>query len=253
MVLVVSLIRSLLSLPELGLRRAWLLNHVQQMSLDEAAQLLDALCKSSERGDPAAREALVAWVVGLVQLGDCPWVATLRQASVEDGLLSLNRLLRQIAPSPSLSDSMPPVPDYGTGRELTVGERRSLARRPNRRAFDRLLSDPHPLVMRTLLHNPRLTEDDVVRLVVKRPLRSAVIDELAQCPGWLVRPRVRMTLLHNPGTPSSVTLPLLALCKRDELVEILENTGLNAVLRATARELLDRRPPLGEVTVETLQ
>jgi len=246
------LIRTLLSLQELKLRRAWLLDHVQQMSVVDAAPLLDALCKSAERGDPAAREALIAWVVGLVQLGDCPWVAALRQSSVEDGLLSLNRLLRPVISSPSASESMPPVPDYGVGRELTVGERRSLARRPNRRAFERLLSDPHPLVVRILLHNPRLTEDDVVRLAVRRPLRSAVIDELAQCPDWLVRPRVRMTLLHNPGTPGTVTLPLLALCKRDELVEVLENTGVNPVLRTTARELLDRRPPLGEAPISTL-
>jgi hypothetical protein len=246
------LIRTLLSLQELTLRRTWLLDHVQQMPVLEAAPLLDALCKSAERGDPAAREALVAWVVGLVQLGDCPWVTALRQTSVDDGLLSLNRLLRPVTQAHATTESMPPVPDYGMGRELTVGERRSLARRPNRRAFERLLSDPHPLVVRTLLHNPRLTEDDVVRLAVRRPLRSAVIDELAQCPDWLVRPRVRMTLLHNPGTPGYVTLPLLALCKRDELVEVLENTAVNAVLRTTARELLDRRPPLGECPTSTL-
>ena len=253
MVAVTSLIRTLLSLPELKLRRAWLIYHVQQMSLADSARLLDALCKSAERGDPSAREALIAWVVGLVELGDCPWVTALRQGTLEHGLLSLNRLLRQIVPGVVTNESLPPVPDYGAGRELTVGERRSLARRPNRRAFERLLSDPHPLVMRTLLHNPRLTEDDVVRLVGKRPLRAAVIDELAHCPNWLVRPRVRMTLLHNPGTPGSVTSPLLALCKRDELAEILENTALSAVLRTTARELLDRRPPLGAVPNPTLQ
>ncbi len=252
MIFVNRLIRTLLSFHELKLRCAWLLDHVRQMTVVDAAPLLDALCKSAERGDPAAREALVAWVVGLIQLGDCPWVTALRQSSVEEGLLSLNRLLRPVISTPSAPESMPPVPDYGTGRELTVGERRSLARRPNRRAFERLLSDPHPLVMRTLLHNPRLTEDDVVRLAVRRPLRSAVIDELAQCPNWLVRPRVRMTLIHNPGTPGIVTLPLLALCKRDELVEVLENTAVNAVLRTTARELLDRRPPLGEAPINTL-
>jgi hypothetical protein len=248
-----NLIRTLLSLPELKLRAAWLMNHVQQLTPQESAPLLDALCKSSERGQPAAKEALVAWVVGLVQVGDCDWVILLRQASLEQGLLSLNRLLRPIAPAVASADTVPPVPDYGAGRELTVGERRSLARRPNRRAFDRLLADPHPLVIQILLHNPHLTEDDVVRLVSRRPLRQGVICELAQCPDWLVRPRVRMTLLHNPGTPGPVALPLLALCKRDELLEVLENAALNAVLRTTARELLDRRPPLGAVPNPTLQ
>ena len=253
MIPVASLIRTLLSLPELRTRTAWLLSRLREMPLSDVGDVLDALCKSSERGDPSAREALVPWVVGQVQLGDCSWVTALRKLTVESNLLSLNRMLRQAQPSNSPSDSVAPVPDYGAGRELTVGERRSLARRPNRRAFERLLSDPHPLVMRTLLHNPRLTEDDVVRLVGQRPLRGAVVEELSQCPDWLVRPRVRMTLIHNPGTPSNVTQPLLALCKRDELEEVRENTALNPTLRTTANELYNRRPPLGEVPLRTIQ
>jgi hypothetical protein len=142
-------------------------------------------------------------------------------------------------------ESAPAVPDYGAGRELTVGERRSLARQPNRRAFERLLRDPHPLVLRNLLGNPRLTEDDVVRLAARRPLREAIIAELVHRPEWLLRPRVRMTILHNPYTTSHIALALLSLCRRDELAEILENTALHPVLRSSARELLDRRPPLG--------
>jgi hypothetical protein len=249
---VTRLIRSLLSLPELRTRALWLLDHIQQMDVTDAAALLDALCKSSERGDAQAYEALIAWVVGLIQLGECSLVSELRRITVTSDLHSLNRMLRQSPPA-NMMDSLPPVPDYGAGRELTVGERRSLARRPNRRAFERLLSDPHPLVLEALLHNPRLTEDDVVRLVGKRPLRNAVVDELAQCPDWLVRPRVRMTLIHNPGTPSTISQPLLVLCKRDELDEVLQNTALSTVLRATAHELHTRRPPLGEAPVRTIQ
>ena len=252
MALVTNLIQSVLSFPELKLRRDWLLAHLQAISTTDSAALLDALCKSSERGDPAAREAMTAWVAGLVQLGDSPWVMQLRQRSVEEDLHSLNRLLLpfspvSVGPAPAAS-----VPDYGAGRELTVGERRSLARKPNRRAFEKLLHDPHPLVLRNLLQNPRLTEDDVLRLVAKRPLRPFVIDELVCFPEWLLRPRVRMTLLHNPGTFAHVAMPLLSLCKRDELAEILENTSLNGVLRSAARELLDRRPPLGIVSTPTV-
>ena len=40
------------------------------MDVTDAAALLDALCKSSERGDAQAYEALIAWVVGLIQLGE---------------------------------------------------------------------------------------------------------------------------------------------------------------------------------------
>jgi hypothetical protein len=100
-------------------------------------------------------------------------------------------------------------------------------------------------VLRNLLGNPRLTEDDVVRLVARRPLREAIIAELVQRPEWLLRPRVRMTILHNPYTTCHIALALIALCRRDELADIVENTALHPVLRSSARELLDRRPPLG--------
>ena len=69
------------------------------------------------------------------------------------------------------------IPDYGRGRPLTLGERKSLARRPDRAMLDRLLHDPHPDVIRRLLRNPRLTEDDVVRLAARRPGRPEVLVE----------------------------------------------------------------------------
>src|SRR6185369_16178692 len=159
---------------------------------------------------------------------------------------SLGRLLRR-APAPPRSVPPPdaaPVPDYGRGRDLTVGERRSLARAPTRRAFDKLLSDPHPLVIRQLLDNPRLTEDDVVRIAARRPVRPEAVTAIARAERWLKRPRVRLSILLNPGSPPSVAMPLLAACTRSELVEILHGADTSKVLRGTARELLARRPPL---------
>jgi hypothetical protein len=137
------------------------------------------------------------------------------------------------------------VPDYGTGRELTVGERRSLARRPSRRSFEMLLRDPHPLVIRQLLYNPKLTEDDVVRLVAHRPARAETLLEIARLPRWLSRPRVRLAMLLNPGTPQHIAVPLLGVCTRGELREVVSSADTAVLLRATAAELLVRRPPIG--------
>ena len=137
-----------------------------------------------------------------------------------------------------------PIPDYGTGRELTLGERRALARRPKRELFEKLLLDPHPMVMRNLLINPKLTEDDVVRLATKRPARVEVLRELVQLPRWLKRSRVRQALILNPGTPLDITLPLLSVSIRAELLEVIRSTRCPAVVRVTAQELLDRRPPM---------
>jgi hypothetical protein len=39
-------------------------------------------------------------------------------------------------------------------------------------------------------------------------------------------------------------MPLLGLCTREELRDLLKSTETSIVLRATAQELLARRPPL---------
>jgi hypothetical protein len=238
--------RVLLSLPDVTLRVGWLRAHLAELGDVEAAERLGTLCDDGERADPSSREALLVVAMLLVADGDSPFVERLRQHAEERRLLSLSRLLRRGADDGALgrSRSEPPVPDYGSGRELTVGERRSLARSGNRRIFEKLLRDPHPLVLKQLLGNPRLTEDDVVRLAARRPLHAAIVETLAESPRWLRRPRVRLALLLNPGTPPQVSMPLLAVCTRCELLEVVHGTDTDLGLRASARELLERSPPL---------
>ncbi len=240
--------RVLLGLPELPLRLAWLDERLRTWPLASVATLLDGLCEESERTEPDARETVAAIALLFVSLGECEFVARLREEAAGRHLLSLDRLLRRGPPGPAdgrLPEDLP-VPDYGAGRELTVGERRSLARRPHRRAFEKLLADPHPLVIRQLLVNPLLTESDVVRMAARRPARLVVMQELAQAPRWLARTRVRMSVLLNPGAPPETAIPLLALCNRPQLLEVLESADTALVLRGTARELFERRPPLRE-------
>lgn len=242
--------RALLSLPEVDLRVGWIRDQLGRLPLERAAQELNALCEDSERSVPEAREALLAVAIFVVGSADSPLLEALRAHAVAKGQLGLGRLLRARPEKKSRKKRAPeelPVPDYGAGRELTVGERRSLARRPNRRSFEKLLSDPHPLVIRQLLGNPKLTEDDVIRLATRRPARSEVMAQLAQSPRWLRRPRVRLSILLNPGAPSTMALPLLGLCTRGELRIVVESTEASPLLRSTARELVERRPPIDVV------
>lgn len=130
------------------------------------------------------------------------------------------------------------VPDYGKGRALTLGERKALARRPNRSLFDKLLLDPHPAVIRNVLANPMTTEDDVVRLAARRPLREEVIHEIIRHPKWNVRRRVRMALVLNPYTPAEVGVPLVGVLLRSELRTTLNGPDTNAEIRAAAEQRL---------------
>jgi len=245
--------RVLLSLPELELRVNWLKDQFERWPARTVAARLDELCARSEASEPAAREVMLAVVCCVIAQGESELVRELRGLAETAHLLSLARLLpsdrhdRQerstravTAPPPATGD----VPDYGAGRELTVGERRTLARRPSRGHIERLLADPHPLVMRELLLNSKLTEDDVLRLVAKRPANVAALEALTHSTTWLCRPRVRFAMVQNPGTPLWIAGPLLVLCNRRELAEVVSNTTVPLTLRSTAQELVALRPPL---------
>jgi hypothetical protein len=236
-----SFVRVLLALPDLGQRVAWAKSELVALAAPDAARLLEIVCQDSVRSQPSAREAMVVVAGVVVGLGDCEFVSELRHEAQTQGLGALARVL---GPEPALDANglepeVLPIPDYGKGRELTLGERRSLARRPTRASFDRLLADPHPLVIRQLLENPKLTEDDVVRLATRRPAHSAALRELANCPKWLCRSRVRMSILLNPGSSPILTHPLLSVCSRTELREVGRSMHISPELRRVAAEYLD--------------
>ena len=238
-----------------GLRVAYLRTELASRGLDVVAPALDDVCAAAEQAEPDAREMLVAVVDLLAEKEQGGLAQRLREEAAGRSLLALGRLLRRPVTSPSRappppSRAPPPassadarVPDYGTGRTLTLGERRALARRPTRKAMEKLFADPHPMVIRTLLANPKVVEDDVVRLAARRPVDPDVLAEVARSPRWAHRVRVRMAIVLNPDTPVELSIPLLTLLVRPELELVSGAPSLIPTLRAAALDLLERRPP----------
>jgi hypothetical protein len=240
-----SLIRSLLALPELGMRLGWLGDKLDIESVAHAAAALDELAQLARRGEHEAREALLAVVLFLVEQRDTSLLWALRTRANKRAHLDLERLLRQDPEEPEPAhEAARAVPDFGVGRELTVGERRSLARRPTRTQLERLLDDPHPLVLEQLLACPKLTEADVLRMITRRPPRLGALLAVTRSLRWMARRAVRRALILNPGCPSGVAVPLVGVCPRDDLVSVVAATTLSLTVRTVAHELLARLPPI---------
>jgi hypothetical protein len=245
-----GLVKAVLSLGDAGLRAAYMASVVRAWDTSELAGVLDAVCERAEQADAAPREALIAVVDALNVSGMDEVVQRLREEASGRSLLALERLIRSPLRAAKAA-SLPPaggrqagVPDDGKGRPLTLGERKSLARRPDRDTMERLLADPHPDVIHRLLRNPRVTEDDVVRLAAKRPGRSDVLAEIARSTNWCHRPRVRMSLVMNPATPEEIAGRIVGLLLRTELQLVVGSPNVPAPVRAVCLEHLERRPPV---------
>jgi hypothetical protein len=257
----------LVSLRTAQLRVAWLREELRALHAGEAAEALELVCAAADAADARAE----AFVHALVELLAQPDMSEARDALRKEArlrrLLTLERLLRKPyaasthvrksfePPPPDLDDEIAlstdnpdarprDVPDYGRGRPLTLGERKSIARRPPPHLLHKVLSDPHPDVIRNVLAAPRLTEDDVVHLATKRPNKAEVLLEVARHPRWCQRPRVRLALVMNPTTPHEIAIAMVALLRRNELQSVVIATALHPAVRAAASERLARRPPM---------
>lgn len=246
-----SLLRATLGLADAQLRAAYLAHVLRSNDVAELARVLDQLCARAEALEEDAREFLVAFVdaVSALSIGDDGGrVQMLREEAAAGDLLALERTLRLplvLRPRPS---APPPratkPPEYGFGRPVTLGERKSLARRPSRDMIERLLGDPHPDVIRRLLLTPKLVEEDVVRLAARRPGRPEVLAEIIRTPKWIHRQRVRMAVLLNPDTPLPLAAPLTSVLVRQELAFIVDSPHVPQAIRALCLERLQRRPPV---------
>jgi hypothetical protein len=241
-----AIIRGTRSLVEGELRATYLKTLLREGDVAELAPSLDVVCARAEQAEPAAREALIALVDALQDPALRTIVQRLREEAAGVPYLALERLVRMSTVPPRDLPADPDedrIPDYGRGRPLSLGERKSLARRPDREMTERLLRDPHPDVIRQLLANPKITEEDVISLAARRPCRPDVLAQIARTPRWAHRPRVRVALVLNPDAPADVTAPLVGLLVRQELRLVISSTTVAPALRALCLEHLERRPP----------
>lgn len=216
------------------MRVAYVRHELARLPPDELADLLLVVATRAETRRKPHAELLLAVSVAL----DGPAHESLRRAAIsvaaERGQTDVVELLSEATPQRDEQPSQK-VPDFGAGRPLTLGERKSLARKNDRDLIARVLRDPHPDVIRILLGNPALTETDVVRLCARRPLAAEVIREVFRAPKWVARYEVRRAIVLNPHSPLSITMSLCRLLTRQDAKRVAESSELHADLRATCR------------------
>jgi|HubBroStandDraft_1064217.scaffolds.fasta_scaffold18932_4 hypothetical protein len=247
-----GLVRATLSIGDEALRAHYVATVARAWPIDGLARALDILCQRAEQAEASAREVLVAVVDALNAEGTLELVHRMQELAVVESLLALERLIRTPGRGPKQGDASGAARNAddakaagirnARGRPLTLGERKSLARRPDRETMRRLLADPHPDVIRRCLRNPRMTEDDLIPLAARRPGRGEVLAEIARSP-WVHRPRVRLALVLNPATPLEIAVRITGLLLRPELHMVAGSPGVADAVRAICLEHLARRPP----------
>ncbi len=236
-----ALFQRLARLDEIDMRVGLICERFESLSDEDAVQLLDEAHRRASHGGTDAQSVFLA-------LGWALFEPRLAPRRPELGTAARRAELHQVADfvTPPLEDDTPTedkrgVPDFGRGRPLTLGERKSLARTHDRSWIQRVVRDPHPDVVRILLNNPSLTEEDVVRVCAARPNHPTVLQTVYRHRRWIVRYRPRNAIVRNPDTPLDTALLLAPLLHKGELKEAATSSELAAPLRLSCKTILEIR------------
>lgn len=224
------------AVPEPGMRVA-----LWRELLDEADPLhgvavVEAVCAAADARRAGGSEAFLA-------LGQCleTWPALRGRLLAAATVSGRGAVLALLADDPPLrtaeAEELRPPP-LSNDREITLGERRSWARRPDRATIDRLLLDPDPGVIANLLRNPRVTEADVLRIASRRPAPTGVLALIYRHARWSQRRAVQAALVQNPYTPVEIATALVDLVDAGVLQSLAREPSIHPVVQGRARARL---------------
>lgn len=237
-----TFLRRVAALPEIAMRRA-VVEEALQRPDDEVAWWIDQLLRGALWGHAPQMDAVVAladWLISLDPTDDYERVQSLYRAAAEADRTSVLMLLRNPPPHAVLRGRLPEV-RLPIQRDVTIGERRTLARGQDRRLLERLLYDPNELVLTNLLDNPAVLVADAVLVASRRPTRPELLHVTCQKVRWLKELRVREALVQNPFAWTGMSLKLLPTLPVQSLRRIRNASDLHPLLHEYAKMLVELR------------
>jgi hypothetical protein len=237
--------QTLIGIRDPSVRVGWVRAKFAELSSGAGAAVLAVIYARAEQRDPAYSSLLLCVSMALAGPEMAGVRHALGHAAEADGHEALATLF---APPANVASGKEDTldtdavsrtaPNSAGARPLTLGERKSLARRRDRAVLAKALRDPHPEVIRILLDNPALVENDVIRLCARRPIAREVLERVFQHPRWISRPSVRRTLALNPHTPEPLALQLLPHLTTTDLRDIAASLQLSETLRKASHEYI---------------
>ncbi len=236
-----KLLSGIITLPEKKMQLLLLEKRLATLKPSDVAHLLDMLYQ--HKGNAKAVRKLKDLLIDPQALESALGTEKFRLtyiASIELELEKVSRLFTDLPPH-KLG-----LAGYNKEEEIkmehtTLGQRRSLAKSSVKDTLDRLLSDPDVMVVDNLLNNPRMTEQEVLKIASKRPNSPNILKRLAMHRKWSKRYQVIKAIIRNPYTPPRISTGLLEFLMYQDITQIAKDNTLHPQVRMGAQDIIDEK------------
>jgi hypothetical protein len=132
---------------------------------------------------------------------------------------------------------------YNSGMSESEEKRRELAATAGEDEIESYLHDPSPKVIRALLYNRHLSEEDVTIIAKRKNLPSDILETIFKDNRWAESYPVRLALARNPRSPLSVSLTIARYLRIFDLEEITRSHFIPLVFRHKVEMIISERLP----------
>lgn len=156
------------------------------------------------------------------------------------------RDLARVADQASLAPSLRRAAETLLGiriQELALGERVALARIATRGVISILRRAHDPMIIRALLLNPRLVEEDALVIASGKGTPPSVLQALAEDARLARRPSLQKALVQNPMTPPAAALHLLHSLSTQALRDLAHVPHVTTLVKVAALRIVEARTP----------
>lgn len=127
---------------------------------------------------------------------------------------------------------------YKRVQHLNVSEKIKLALLGNKEARDILMKDSNKLVSSTVLKNPRITEDEITKVVNSRSISDDILRQVAGNKEWLKKYPIKLGMVNNPKTPLTVAIRLLNQLNGKDVQHIAKSKNVSSALSSAAKKVV---------------
>ena len=128
---------------------------------------------------------------------------------------------------------------------MTVKDRVKLAVKGDREARGILIRDSNKVVASGVMHNPRISEQEVENIAAMRTVSDEVLRLIGLNRAWARSYPIIHNLARNPRTPMATAMQVLPRIRTKDLQAITQNRNVSEAVRRQAYRLSQMRGPAG--------
>lgn len=124
---------------------------------------------------------------------------------------------------------------------LTVAQKIKLALTGNKSAREVLIKDSNKMISLSVLKNPRITEEEVRKVVGNKATPDDLLRAVARNREWMKDYQIKHGMVNNAKTPLTISLRLLDQLYKKDLEKLAKSKNIPSVLSSTAKRKVESK------------